>query len=134
MRVEPFPCDPVGVKLRFLIVDDSERFLEAARSSLSRDGIEVVGTATSISEALVQTEALSPDVVLVDVSLGDESGFDLTRRLVDRFPELRSRVVLISTRSEDDFADLVEDSPAAGFVSKSDLSARAINELLPSQA
>src|SRR3954466_1941716 len=101
MRVEPFPCDPDGMALRCLIVDDNARFLEAACSSLNRDGIEVVGTATTISEALRQVEALRPDVVLVDISLGAESGFELTRQLVENFPELRSRVVLISTRSEE---------------------------------
>jgi DNA-binding NarL/FixJ family response regulator len=117
--------------LRCLIVDDNERFLEAACSSLTRDGIEVVGIATTISEALRQAEAVHPDVVLVDISLGEESGFELTRQLVERFPGLRSRVVLISTRAGDDFADLIAASPAAGFVPKSQLSAQAVDELLP---
>lgn len=131
MRPERFSCHDFSVALRCLIVDDNERFLEAACSSLRRDGIEVVGTATTISDALRQAEALGPDVVLVDISLGEESGFELTRQLVEHFPGLRSRVVLISTRAEDDFADLIADSPAAGFVPKSQLSAQAVGELLP---
>ena len=63
----------------------------------------------------------------MDISLGDESGFELTRRLVD---DLRTRVVLISTRAEDDYADLVATSPAAGFLSKSQLSGGALRLLL----
>ena len=116
----------------YLIVDDTS-FLEAARSSLSRDGIEVVGKATTISDALRQAEAVLPDVVLVDISLGEESGFELTRQLVERFPRLRSRVVLISTRAEDDFADLIAASPAVGFIPKSQLSAEAVDALLPTE-
>ena len=104
------------------IVDDNTRFLDAARSTLERQGLEVVGTAMTSAEALERVETLRPDVVLVDISLGDESGFELTRLLVD---DHRTRVVLISTRAEDDYADLVATSPAVGFLSKSQLSASA---------
>lgn len=131
MRLGPFSCDAFPVTTRYLIVDDNERFLEVACSSLTRDGVEVVGTATTIADALRKTGALHPDVVLVDISLGNESGFELARQLVERFPGLRSRVVLISTRAEEDLADLIASSPAAGFVPKSQLSARAVAELLP---
>jgi DNA-binding NarL/FixJ family response regulator len=116
--------------LRVLIIDDNLRFLEAARSSLERQGVRVVGVAATGAEALAQAEALEPDVALVDIGLGDESGFELTRRLVERLPQLRARVVLISTRGEDDYADMIETSPAVGFLSKSHLSARALCELL----
>jgi DNA-binding NarL/FixJ family response regulator len=130
MRTRVSPCDAEHVAVRCLIVDDNERFLEAARSSLGRDGIEVVGTATTTATALQQAKQLRPDVVLVDISLGDESGFELTRQLVDVFPDLASRVVLISTREEQDYSDLIAASPAVGFVPKSHLSARAVRELV----
>jgi two-component system, NarL family, nitrate/nitrite response regulator NarL len=123
--------DAETVSLRYLIVDDSEQFLHAATASLGRNGIEVVGTATNLATARERVEPLRPDVVLVDVGLGDESGFDLVVELVDEFPYLRSRIVLISTRAEDDYSDLVEASPAAGFISKSELSATAIHSLVP---
>jgi DNA-binding NarL/FixJ family response regulator len=113
-----------------MIVDDCEQFLAAARDLLTRDGLDVVGTATSQQEALRKAEELHLDVVLVDVQLGRESGFELTRRLVDDFPGLRSRVVLISMLDRDDVADLVTASPAAGFLSKNLLSARAICDLM----
>jgi DNA-binding NarL/FixJ family response regulator len=130
MRTRVSPCDAEHVAVRCLIVDDNERFLEAARSSLGRDGIEVVGTATTTATALQQAKQLRPDVVLVDISLGDESGFELTRQLVDVFPDLASRVVLISTREEQDYSDLIAASPAVGFVPKSHLSAKAVRELV----
>jgi DNA-binding NarL/FixJ family response regulator len=118
------------VALRALLVDDSEQFLRAATTSLGRNGLEVVGTATSSATAREQVASLEPDVVLVDVGLGEESGFDLVVTLVDAFPYLASRIVLISTRAADDYSELVEASPAVGFISKSDLSADAIDELV----
>jgi DNA-binding NarL/FixJ family response regulator len=118
------------VVLRCLIVDDNDRFLTAAHASLQRDGLEVVGTAKTIAEALTKVGAMRPDVVLVDIALGEESGFELTRRIVDRFPDLRSRIVLISTRQEEDYADLIASSPAAGFLAKTRLSASAVRELV----
>ena len=119
------------MSLRCLIVDDSEQFLRAASSTLGRNGIEVIGTATTSATALDQVAKLRPDAVLVDIGLGEESGLDLTRQLVDAFPYLASRVILISTRSEDDYSDLVDASPAAGFIPKSELSASAVRDLVP---
>jgi len=131
MRPRPTSCDAETVSVRYLIVDDSEQFLEAAAASLGRNGIEVVGTATNSASARERVEILRPDGVLVDVGLGEESGFDLVVELVDAFPYLESRIVLISTRAEDDYSDLVEASPAVGFISKSELSAKALQALVP---
>jgi DNA-binding NarL/FixJ family response regulator len=117
------------MKVRCLIVDDSERFLDVARPSLSRDGLVVVGTATTSAEALEEVKKLRPEVALVDISLGDESGFDLARALV-AIPDVDVRVILISTRDEDDLIDLIAQSPAVGFIPKARLSAAAVHELL----
>jgi len=118
------------VRLRCLIVDDNERFLDAARSSLDRDGVVVVGVATTSSTALEQTEKLRPDVVLVDLGLGSESGLDLARQLVEDYPYLASRVVMVSTQAEDDVADLVKHSTAVGFIPKRALSPAAVRRLV----
>jgi DNA-binding NarL/FixJ family response regulator len=114
--------------LRCLIVDDSDAFLATAGAVLERDGVAVVGVASSIAQALRQVRALQPDVVLADIGLGEESGFDLARlvRDGDRGPA----VILISARDEADYAELIAASPAAGFLAKADLSAGAIARLL----
>jgi DNA-binding NarL/FixJ family response regulator len=122
------------VRLRCLIVDDNESFLEIAAASLAGEDLDVLGTATTSAEALRQVAEQQPDVVLVDINLGKESGFDLARRLVERFPRLASGVVLISTRAERDFGGLIEASPAAGFVPKTRLSAEAVRELVASRS
>jgi len=90
----------------------------------------VVGVASTSAEALRRAEEDKPDVALVDVDLGNESGFDLARRIHSETTLDPSRVILISTYAEEDFADLITATPAAGFLSKSHLSARAIREIL----
>ena len=122
-----------GVALRCLIVDDNETFLEVAADSLAGDDLEIVGTARTSSEALSQAAVLRPDVVLVDINLGEDSGLELARTLVERFPRLSSSVVLISTRPEKDFGGLIKASPAAGFIAKTQLSGRAVRELVLSR-
>jgi DNA-binding NarL/FixJ family response regulator len=123
-------CDPRGMALRCLIVDDSPRFLEAARALLEQEGIAVVGVALTSAEALRRAVELKPDVTLLDIDLGEESGFDLAQRLESEISLMPSSVILISTHAEEDFADLITASPAAGFLSKSNLSARVIREIL----
>jgi CheY-like chemotaxis protein len=116
--------------LRCLIVDDSAGFLVAARCLLEREGMTVVGVASTGAEALRRAEELEPDVILLDVGLGEESGFDLAQRLAGKTASGPPSVILISTRSADDLADLIEASPAVGFLSKPDLSGEAIREVL----
>ena len=113
-----------------LIVDDNRPFLEAARTLLEREGLTVAGVATTSSEALRQAETLRPEVVLVDIALGEENGFDLARQLVQDGVGAESTVVLISTRAEEDVADQLTESPAAGFLSKTALSAAAILQIV----
>jgi DNA-binding NarL/FixJ family response regulator len=121
------------VLLRCLIVDDNEEFLEVAAASLAGRDLEVVGTARTSAEALVQVAEDEPDVVLVDVNLGDESGLGLARQLVERYPRLDGGVVLISTRAEEDFGSLIKASSAVGFLTKTELSATAVRELVASR-
>jgi DNA-binding NarL/FixJ family response regulator len=117
----------IRVDLRAIIVDDSSEFLEAATSLLAREGVAVVGVAGTGSDALERVADLGPQVVLVDIDLGGESGFEVARRIANVTP---ASVILISTHSEDDFAELIAESAAAGFISKAELSAEAIQSLL----
>jgi len=119
--------------LRYLLVDDNDAFLKAASVLLEREGVTVVGLASNTAEALRQARALRLDVILVDIGLGDESGFDLAWLLArDRRGGRRARaeVILISSYAETDYAELIADSPAAGFLAKSELSAEAIGRIL----
>jgi len=122
--------DPDAVTLRALIVDDSPRFLAAARGLLERQGMAVVGVASTTVEALQRIEQLRPDVVLLDIDLGGESGFEVARLLRRETGPPPPRVILISTHAGEDYADLIAASPAVGFLPKTALSAGAIRDLL----
>jgi DNA-binding NarL/FixJ family response regulator len=110
------------VTIRCLIVDDNQPFLDAARLLLEREGVAVVGVATTSNEALRLEEERRPDVVLVDVRLGEENGFDLARRL-------SATVILISTHAQSHYSEEIAASPAAGFVPKAQLSASTVVRL-----
>ncbi len=116
--------------LRCLIVDDTLSFCEAARDLLEGQGVTVVGCATSGAEAIRSVEELRPEVALVDIDLGADSGFDLVRRLADDVDGDAPRVILISTHDEREFVKLIESSPAVGFLAKTELSAERIYQLL----
>jgi DNA-binding NarL/FixJ family response regulator len=116
--------------LRCFIVDDSTHFLGAARAVLEGDGLAVIGVASTIEEALRKLCDAQPDVVLVDVNLGPESGLELARRIPGEANVDLSRIILISTRTEEDLADLIGAAPAAGFLTKTELSAGAVRRIL----
>lgn len=120
---------PVG--LRCLIIDDSASFRQAARTLLEQEGMTVVGAVATCEDALRWAIELRPDVTLVDIDLSGSSGCDLVRLLADEAGSAAGCLILISAHAEEEFADLIEASPAAGFLPKSVLSADAIRELVP---
>ena len=129
MRPATCACDLTAVALRCFIVDDNTAFLDAAAALLEREGVTVVGVALTSADALARAHELRPDVVLVDIMLGQESGFDVARRLAGT-DSGEIAVILISTHAEADFADLIEEAPVAGFMPKSELSAEAIRRVI----
>ena len=120
--------------LGVLIVDDNRPFLEAARVLLEREGMRVVGVAATSAQALRRAADLRPDVVLVDIALGGDSGFDVARRLAGHGDSAAPAVILMSTYSAADFADLIAQSVATGFLPKQELSADAIRQLVDGRA
>ena len=135
------PIHPVrpqrSATLRCLIIDDSPDFLDAARRLLQQEGISVDGVASTGDEAVRLARELRPDVTLIDIDLGVEDGIALAQRLAASDGQPAGKLILISTHGEDEFADLIQGSPAIGFVAKSALSANAIRALVgagPEQA
>jgi CheY-like chemotaxis protein len=72
----------------------------------------------------------TPDVALVDINLGSESGFALATSLADPIGRAPTPIILMSTHAEDDYGELIEASPAVGFLSKSRISGSGIRRLL----
>jgi CheY-like chemotaxis protein len=115
------PCNRAGVIApRFLIVDDNTSFREEMRALLVEQGLDVVGGAGSAADAHRQIAELRPDLALIDIDLGAESGLELARQLREEPRDgAAPHVILISTHDE-----------AIGFLAKSDLSAASIRRML----
>lgn len=122
-------CIATDCDMRCLIVDDSADFRDAASAMLERAGISVVGKASNSAEALKCYEDSHPDVALVDVDLGGEDGFELAEQL-NRLTANGLAVILVSTYAESDLAEMIDTSPAVGFLQKFSLSPDAIRSLL----
>jgi DNA-binding NarL/FixJ family response regulator len=106
-----------GAVTRLVIVEDHEAVREALAALLEMRGFKVVGAVGNVAAALDVVEHADPDVAVVDVGLPDGDGIDLTRRLIQRTPQL---AVLIYT-GVSDAAVLAGglDSGARGYALKS---------------
>lgn len=100
------------VAVSVLVVDDQLPFRTAARAVVrATPGFHVVGEAASGEEAVGQVDALSPDLVLMDINMEGIGGIEATRRITATHPA--TRVVLLSTY---DAADLPADARTCGAV------------------
>jgi len=128
MRWAPAACDDALVPLTVLIVDDHARFRSLARALLEAEGFTVVGEAEDAASALAAAALLHPEVVLLDIQLPDLDGFEVAEQLA-RDPDAPA-VVLVSTRDISSYRRRLDESPARGFILKSDISGSAISELV----
>lgn len=114
---------------RVLVVDDHPSFRRCARALLASEGFEVVGEAEDGESGLRLAAELDPDLVLLDIQLPDLDGFEVADRLLSRKPELA--IVLVSSRDRADYGSLIDECGACGFVTKGELSGKALEGLLP---
>lgn len=103
--------------LRLLLVDDHE-IVRLGLTTLLEDvpHVELVGEAGSGREALQACERLNPDAVILDIRLPDQSGVEVCRQIVDRWPPIKV-IILTSYMSDDLVAEAIV-AGAAGFVRK----------------
>src|SRR3954471_14675886 len=99
-------CNREGLmRLRCLIVDDNASFREEIRGLLAEQGLDVVGGAGSAAEAHRLIADLRPDVALIDIDLGDESGLELARNLGEQPGQGEvPHLILISTHEGAEYA------------------------------
>ena len=103
--------------IRVLIVDDHAVVREGVRLLLEAEpDMEVVGEAADGEEAIRQTLALDPDVVLLDIGLPGMSGFEVTRRLRDQAS--RSKILALTMHSGEEYVLNMLRAGAAGYVLK----------------
>jgi DNA-binding NarL/FixJ family response regulator len=120
---------PSDGDVRTLIVDDQEAFRQALRQLIAATpGFTLVGEAASGEEAIDAVEAVSPQLVLMDVRMPGLGGVGAARAIRSRHPDLM--VVLISVHDDEELPpELLSAGDAAGFVHKPKLKPRLLREL-----
>ena len=114
--------------IRVLLVDDHPFVLDGINACLSSEpGIEVVGQANNGLEALELAEALTPDVVLMDVSMPVMNGLEATKELKIRFPDFK--VLILSMHENREYILQLIQSGAAGYVLKDVSSAELVKAI-----
>jgi DNA-binding NarL/FixJ family response regulator len=99
-----------------VLIEDHQALREGLELLLDREGWRVVGSAGTAAEGRELVERRAPDVALVDISLGDDSGIDLTADLVDADPG--RRIVLYTGSTDVDQLISGLDSGARGYALK----------------
>ena len=112
------------LNVRLLLVDDHEVVRAGLRALLAGiDGIEVVGEAGSVAEAVREAARLAPQVILMDLRLPDGSGLDACREILSNAPQ--TRIVFLTSYSDEQAVISTVLAGAAGYVLK-DVGHRAL--------
>ncbi|MEX0319092.1 MAG: response regulator [Ruegeria sp.] len=103
--------------IRVLIVDDHPMVAEGIQSILeSYDDIEVVGTLGNGQEAVDRAEALSPDVILMDLNMPGLGGLSATELILERLPD--TRILILSMHDSPEYISTALGHGAKGYVLK----------------
>ena len=106
-----------ATRISVLLVDDFAVVRKGVRTLLAHEpDIVVVGEAKDGRQAVAMTKALDPDVVLMDIGMPNMNGIEATRQIRKVAP--RSRVLILSAHSDDDYIKGVIAMGAVGYVLK----------------
>jgi DNA-binding NarL/FixJ family response regulator len=107
----------VGKRKTVLIVDDHPLFREGLKSLLARhSSFEVIGEAGNANDGLKKAKKLMPDLVIMDISLPDQSGIEVTSKIRSLLPE--TRVIVLSMHTKIDYITEAFRQGATGYVVK----------------
>ena len=114
--------------VRVMIVDDQQPFRAAARAVVERvAGFALVSEVDSGEDAVAACASDAPDLVLMDINMGDLDGIEATRLITGADPSIR--VILVSTYALDDLPPGARTSGAIAYVNKDELSPKVIRRL-----
>jgi DNA-binding NarL/FixJ family response regulator len=120
------------VPLRVLVVDDQPSFRKLAREVLQQRGYTVVGEAGCSATAIAAAQRLQPDAVLLDMRLGDESGFEVAWTLGRECPQ--AAILLMSNQDYGHYREHLRYCGACGFLLKSQLASVELADFWPGHA
>ena len=103
--------------MRVLLADDHALFREGLVSLLRTRDIEVVGQASDGAEAVALARALTPEVILMDLTMPGMGGLEATRVIKAEFPDIKVVILTVSEADEDLFEAIR--SGAHGYLVKS---------------
>jgi DNA-binding NarL/FixJ family response regulator len=109
-----------------LLADDNPDLLETLIEILESD-YEVAAALCSVASVLEEIPALGPDLVILDISLGDLTGFEVARRLKDT--GCTAKIIFLSVHEDIDFVNAAFDLGASGYVFKSRITADLMNAI-----
>ena len=101
---------------RVLLADDHQMLRQAVRRALEESGLNVIAEAADGGEAVELVQALSPDVVLMDVSMPVLDGIEATRRI--SATGSRAQILMLTMHDEDALRARAIRAGAAGFLTK----------------
>ncbi len=106
-----------AVKTRIVLIDDHKLFREGVKRILDmEENFEVVAEGDDGQDAVDLIDSYSPDVVLMDINMPNINGVEATRRLVERFPEIK--VVILSIHDDEAYVTHAVQTGASGYLLK----------------
>jgi DNA-binding NarL/FixJ family response regulator len=118
----------VAERVSVMIVDDQSPFREAARAVLARvEGFELIAEVDSGEAAVAASAELAPDLVLMDINMGELDGIEATRLITGARPA--TKVILVSTYTVDEVPPTARTSGAVAYLNKDELSPRVVRRL-----
>ncbi len=103
-------------KIRIILTEDHQLLRDGVNALISSENIEIIGEASTGEELWKLLERSQPDIILMDISLPDISGIELTRMLSERFPFIK--VLILSMFTDESFINQAIKAGAKGYLHK----------------
>lgn len=104
-------------KIKIALVDDHIMVTKGFKNLLSKnEKFEIIGTASTTDEALLLVERELPDIVLMDINMGEKSGIDCSAEIIDKYPE--TKIIMLTMHHEEQYIQKALSVGAVGYILK----------------